>query len=117
MSIREELRTRLDEFTNNHVYYLKTTLIPDLAADGMDATADEFQLDVTIIEALQAKIRRMEQAMEGIRFVAFKHAESYWQDAEGTDDEKLSTIVQLSRESNWGDNGTDRTAELVKKHK
>ena len=100
-----------------HVAYLKGTLIPDLKAEGMHSTAVDFELNAYIIESLNEKVKRMERAMDGIRFIAFKHSESYWQDANGTDQEKLSTIVRLAREGNWGDDGTDRTEELVKKHK
>jgi len=100
-----------------HVAYLKGTLIPDLKAEGMHSTAVDFELNAYIIESLNEKVKRMERAMDGIRFVAFKHAESYWNDANGTDEEKLDTVVALARESNWGYLGSDSTDELVKKHK
>jgi len=116
-TIMQEQNDKNVRFVNDHVKYLEQTLIPDLKESESTEMASDLEKSVSIIKNLQAKVKRMEKAMEGIRFIAFKHSVGYWNDANGTDDEKLRTIVRLAQEGNWDNNGSDRTEELVKKHK
>ena len=45
----------------NHIEYLTETLIPDLRASGMEATADDFQTCVDMIRELSDALEKIEQ--------------------------------------------------------
>lgn len=65
---------------------------------------------------LRAENKSMKKAMNVIRFLAFKHEIQYWNDANGTDAEKLGSILALSREANWGTGDDGLNIKLLSKH-
>lgn len=58
----------------------------------------------------------LKQTMEVIRFLAFKHEVQYWNDANGTAEERLNSILFLARSSNWQVGGLNRNKEIKAKH-
>jgi len=54
--------------------------------------------------------------MAAIRFLVFKHEVAYWNDAIGSDQEKMDSVLWLARESNWGLGREDITDEIKAKH-
>lgn len=68
------------------------------------------------ITALRKEHKQLKEAMDAIRFLAFKHEIQYWLDATGTSEEKLHDILTLAREANWGVNGMNRTKKIKENH-
>lgn len=75
------------------------------------------RVDAMELADLKLENDQLREAMDAIRFLAFKHDVQYWNDAEGTDADKLKTILRIAREGNWGVNGMNRTQQLIDKHK
>lgn len=65
---------------------------------------------------LKQENKNLKEAMEVIRFLAFKHEVQYWNDSTGTPEEKLSSILTLARESNWRLDSKNRNKEIKAKH-
>jgi len=74
------------------------------------------EVDAMELANLKLENEQLREAMQAIRFLSFKHEVQYWNDARGTDSEKLGTILRIARESNWGVNGMNRTQELIERH-
>ena len=74
------------------------------------------EVDAMELADLKLENAQLREAMDGIRFLAFKHEVQYWNDAQGTDAEKLRTILRIAREGNWGANGSNRTQDLIEQH-
>lgn len=65
---------------------------------------------------LKKEYNRLVKAMAVIRFLAFKHEVGYWNDAKGTDAEKLHSILTLARIANWSHDGENESNEIKKHH-
>lgn len=68
------------------------------------------------LKQLRAENKNMREAMDVIRFLSFQHEVQYWKDASGTDREKLDSILDLARESNWAVDGSNENEEIRLKH-
>ena len=68
------------------------------------------------ITKIKKEHKRLLKAMEVIRFLAFKHEVAYWNDAKGTDAEKLHSILNLARSANWRHDGTNESDEIKEYH-
>jgi hypothetical protein len=68
------------------------------------------------LQTLKRENKNLREAMSVIRFLAFKHEVQYWEDAGGTDKEKMGSILTLAREANWSDGGMNRSKAIKAKH-
>jgi hypothetical protein len=61
-------------------------------------------------EQVKVENDHLKKSMDIIRFLSFNHEVQYWNDATGTDKEKLNSILFLSRKANWGN--TEKIKQL-----